>query len=246
MEKFGGEVVHSARWREGLELDGKRVVVFGNGCTAAQIVPAIVGRVERLTQVVRSRHWVYPPIDKRMPAWGRKLLGCVPGLAQAQRLLIYLMAEVDYKGFKMTPEGARFRAKKRKEVEAYMRATAPEKYHDLLIPDFEIGCKRRIFDSGYLDSLHAENLRLTDERVAEILPNGLRMESGEVVEADVIIMANGFSTNNFLGGVKLVGKDGMTVEQHWESFGGPEAYNCTALSGFPNMFFLLGECHDIH
>ena len=76
--------------------------------------------------------------------------------------------------------------------------------------------------------------------MAEILPNGIRMESGEVIEADVIILANGFDTNQYLGGVELIGEDGVTLQEHWESFGGPGAYNCTALSGFPNMFFLLG------
>lgn len=242
LEGFQGEVMHSARWREDVRLEGKRVVVFGNGCTAAQIVPAIVGRTKHLTQIVRSKHWVYPPIDGRMPDWGKALLGGVPGLARAQRLLVFLLAEVDWKGFKLTEAGARFRAKKRKAVEAYMRKAAPAKYHDILIPDFEVGCKRRIFDSGYLESLHADNLTLTDERVAEVLPNGVRMQSGGVIEADVIVLANGFSTNQYLGGVELIGRGGMTLEKHWESFGGPEAYNCTALSDFPNMFFLLGKC----
>ncbi|KAK3292933.1 uncharacterized protein B0H64DRAFT_403120 [Chaetomium fimeti] len=240
VEGFEGEVFHSGRWREDVDLRGKRVVVFGNGCTAAQIVPAIVGQTRHLTQVVRSKHWVYPPIDKRMPKPARVLLGLVPGLATVQRFLIYTMAEIDWKGFKLTEAGARFRKNKRKEVERYMRQTAPEKYHDILIPDFEIGCKRRIFDTNYLETLHAENLTLTNEGVAEILPNGIRMQSGKVIEADVIVMANGFSTNQYLGGVEVVGRGGETLEEHWESFGGPEAYNCTSVSGFPNMFFLLG------
>jgi cation diffusion facilitator CzcD-associated flavoprotein CzcO len=176
-----------------------------------------------------------------MPGWGRALLRRVPGLTTAQRFLVYILAEADWKGFKLDKSAADFRAKKREEVEEYMRTTAPEKYHDLLIPDFEIGCKRRIFDTNYLESLHADNLTLTDEAVAEILPHGVRMQSGEIVEADVIIMANGFITNQYLGGVEIIGEDGETLEEHWESFGGPEAYNCTALSGFPNMFFILGE-----
>ncbi|KAH6623283.1 hypothetical protein F5144DRAFT_357270 [Chaetomium tenue] len=240
VERFGGEVFHSARWKDGVDLKGKRVVVFGNGCTAAQIVPAIVGQTRHLTQVVRSKHWVYPPIDRRMPKAARVMLGLVPGLATVQRFLVYALAEVDWKGFKLTEAGARFRKNKRREVEKYMRETAPEKYHDILIPDFEIGCKRRIFDTNYLEALHAENLTLTNEGVAEILPNGIRMQSGEVIEADVIIMANGFATGQYLKGVEVVGRGGETLEEHWESFGGPEAYNCTAVSGFPNMFFLLG------
>ncbi|AEO59771.1 hypothetical protein MYCTH_54721 [Thermothelomyces thermophilus ATCC 42464] len=240
LERFRGPVFHSARWRSDVDLTGKRVVLFGNGCTAAQIVPAIAGRVRHLTQVVRSKHWVYPPIDRRIPGAVRALLAAVPGLTRLQRFLVYVLAEASWRGFKLTEDGARYRRKMRERAEEYMRRTAPAEYHDMLIPDFEVGCKRRIFDSGYLETLHAENVTLTDEPVAEILPDGLRMRSGTVVEADVIIMANGFATNQYLPGVEVVGRDGETLAQHWESFGGPEAYNCTSLSGFPNMFFLLG------
>jgi cation diffusion facilitator CzcD-associated flavoprotein CzcO len=240
VEGFQGEVWHSARWRGDVDLEGKRVVVFGNGCTAAQIVPSIVGRVRHLTQVVRSKHWVYPPVDRKVPEWARALLGSVPGLTWLNRAVVYLMAEVDFTGFGMSWSAARFRQMRKRQVEQYMREMAPEKYHDILIPDFEVGCKRRIFDSGYLESLHAEDFNLTDDKAVEILPNGVRMQSGEVIEADVIILANGFTTNEYLGGVEVVGRGGETIKQHWESFGGPEAYNCTALSGFPNFFLVMG------
>ncbi|KAJ4287120.1 hypothetical protein N0V88_007742 [Collariella sp. IMI 366227] len=121
-----------------------------------------------------------------------------------------------------------------------MRKTAPKKYHDLLIPDFEVGCKRRIFDSNYLQSLNADNITLTNEKAVEILPKAVRMQSGKVIDADVLVLANGFVTNQYLGGIELIGRNGETLEKHWDSFGGPEAYNCTSLSSFPNMFFLLG------
>lgn len=158
-----------------------------------------------------------------------------------QRYVVHLMAEADWVGFTLTKKGGKFRREKTKSVEKYIRDTAPKKYHDLLIPDFEVGCKRRIFDSGYLASLHSENVRLTDEKVVEVLPNGVKFESGEVVEADVLILANGFTTNSYLHGVEVVGRNGETLVKHWENFGGQEAYNLTSLNGFPNLFLLLGE-----
>ncbi|KAH6615834.1 hypothetical protein B0J18DRAFT_484567 [Chaetomium sp. MPI-SDFR-AT-0129] len=239
-ETFAGPVFHSARWRGDVDLRGKRVVVFGNGCTAAQIVPSIVGETAHLTQIVRSKHWVYPPVDRKVPRFVRTLLGTVPGLGAVQRFVVYVVAEAAWTGFRLDEAGRRYRERKKRQAAEYMRGMAPEKYHEMLIPDFEIGCKRRIFDSGYLESLHAENLTLTDEKAVEILPHGVRMASGEVVEADVLVLANGFATNQYLGGVEFVGEDGETLAEHWKPFGGPEAYNCTSLSGFPNMFFLLG------
>lgn len=36
---FKGVVFHSARWNKQVELNGKDVVVVGNGCSANQIIP---------------------------------------------------------------------------------------------------------------------------------------------------------------------------------------------------------------
>jgi len=80
------------------------------------------------------------------------------------------MAENDFRLFPIKKKAAALREYKRKTVDRYTRATAPEKYHDLLIPDFSVGCKRRIFDSGYLRSLHSLNLTLTDQKALVIVP----------------------------------------------------------------------------
>lgn len=41
VESFGGEIFHSARWDHSVSLEGKDVVVIGNGCTAAYIPSCI-------------------------------------------------------------------------------------------------------------------------------------------------------------------------------------------------------------
>ncbi|KAK1984190.1 hypothetical protein LZ30DRAFT_712130 [Colletotrichum cereale] len=139
----------------------------------------------------------------------------------------------------MTNAGNKYRQGVRAKAERYMRETVAAKYHDKLIPDFEVGCKRRIFDAGYLRSLNSENLTLVDEPVQEIVPEGIRTQNG-VIEADVIVMANGFVTNNAVGGLDIIGREGETIDHHWESFGGPKAYNPTIANGFPNFFIPLG------
>ncbi|KAJ4208853.1 hypothetical protein NW759_013615 [Fusarium solani] len=238
-ESFSGPIIHSARWDNDVDLAGKRVVLFGNGCTAVQIVPNILGKTKHLTQIIRSKHWILPSFDRAIGPVAQWMLRYVPGANFVLRLAVYLFTESEAKAFSMTESGRRFRERWQKVSETYIRETAPAKYHDLLIPDFEIGCKRRIFDSGYVESLHSENLTLTDDKVVQILPDGVRTERG-FVEADVIVLANGFETNHFLSGVELVGRGGKTATEHWDEFGGPEAYNTTALSGFPNFFMMYG------
>ncbi|CAI4212134.1 unnamed protein product [Parascedosporium putredinis] len=167
--------MHSAHWREDVDLTGKKVVLFGNGCTASQLIPAIVERTAHLTQIVRTKHWFLPSMDKEVGALHQFLLAHVPGLTRLFRFAVFVAAEKDSTSFSMTKRASKYRAKRQKLAEQYMRETAPEKYHDLLIPNFLLGCKRRIYDAGYLASLYAENLTLTDAKAVEIVPGVSRL-----------------------------------------------------------------------
>ncbi|KAK4452006.1 hypothetical protein QBC34DRAFT_320988 [Podospora aff. communis PSN243] len=238
VETFKGEVIHSARWRDDVPLDGKKVIVFGNGCTAAQLVPQIAPRTQHLTQIIRSRHWIMPPVDAVVPLSVRRILQYTPGMLALQRFIIFVLAEIDFAAFETGKKW--WRARRQAKAERYMRATAPEKYLPLLIPDWEYGCKRRVFDSGYLQALHRDNITLTEEKAVEVVEGGVRMESGQVVDADVIVLANGFQMNELLGEIEVVGRGGKTLKEHWAEFGGVEAYNLVAVNGFPNLFFPLG------
>lgn len=50
MEKFQGPIFHTARWDHSYNYEGKRMAVIGNGCSAAQVVPNVVHKVEYLKQ----------------------------------------------------------------------------------------------------------------------------------------------------------------------------------------------------
>lgn len=220
VESFKGPIFHASRWDDKVDLTDKNVIVFGNGCTAAQIVPSVVAKTKHLTQMVRSKHWILPPIEERIPRWLTFLYNWIPGFMAIVRFVAFLMAENELRGFYLTGAGAKFRQGRRKAAESYMRNMAPAKYHDLLLPDFDIGCKRRIFDSGYLQSLHADNLTLTNDPALEILQDGVRTKD-KTIPADVIILANGYVTNQFLGNMEVIGRRGGTIGQHWDNLEEP-------------------------
>lgn len=184
-ENFDGTIVHSARWKSNIDLQNRSVVVIGNGCTAAQIVPAIVNKVKKLTQIFRSKHWIFEQLDAEYPEWMKWTFRYVPFALRLHRFLIFWGAEQDFKLFPDTPVAEKLRAQRKLEVENHMRATAPKKWHELLIPDFEVGCKRRIYDPGYLKSLHSDKITLSDAKPVEIEKNGIRTADG-FVEAEVI------------------------------------------------------------
>ena len=138
-----------------------------------------------------------------------------------------------------------------------MKKTVPEKYHEMLTPNYGVGCKRRIFDYEWLRSLNDPKIELSTLPMTEVKENSVVLGPGRCypdpknvesavptaqkeIPADVIIMANGFRTNYFLDQLSITGVGNKTVESHWSQFGGAEAYNCSALAGFPNFFMILG------
>lgn len=92
---------------------------------------------------------------------------------------------------------------------------------------------------GYYESLRSPNVDLKQEDILEILPDAVRTNKA-VYPADVVVFATGFKTAKFLAPVEVYGKNGKELQEYWESQGGAGAYKCAAVTGFPNMFMLLG------
>ena len=44
VDTFAGSVVHTAKWDDSAELDGKRVAIIGTGATAVQLIPELARR----------------------------------------------------------------------------------------------------------------------------------------------------------------------------------------------------------
>lgn len=59
-ESFEGECYHSAQWPDGVNLEGKRVGVIGNGSTGTQVITAIAPKVKHLNVFMRTPQYTVP------------------------------------------------------------------------------------------------------------------------------------------------------------------------------------------
>ena len=240
-ETFEGPIFHTRKWDDSVALKDKRVAVIGNGCTAVQMVPALINEVgvKSVTQFVRSKHWVFPSLDMEYPEPVRWAFRNIPGFLWLHRIQIHLFAESAWPAFYMDEKGAKLRNKLQKVTEDYMRQNAPEKYHDLIIPEWEVGCKRRIFDYGYMQVLNKENMTLKQTPIQEIVPEGIKTHDG-IDEVDVILIANGFDLKRTEAPMTIVGKNGENLYKRWNEQGGAGCYSCVGVADFPNMLFIAG------
>ncbi|KAK8093492.1 FAD/NAD(P)-binding domain-containing protein [Apiospora hydei] len=266
IDKFQGEVMHSARWRDNVDLADKNVVVVGTGCTSAQLVPALLETSSNsnavpasgvlaekrgprhVTQLMRTAPW-YMARTTPPPAWfnrGITAIQLIPGLGRLFRFLLFLYAESTWLNVGMGPLGVTRRRRFQNSLLDHMRNVVPEKYHSMLTPTFGVGCKRIIIDDGWLDclSLH-DRFELTTRPLVSV---GEKSVSGDekgaseplTKPADVIILANGFETSTYLHRVTIRNGAGKSLHDVWRAQGGPGAYLSTAVHGFPNFFMVLG------
>jgi cyclohexanone monooxygenase len=130
---------------------------------------------------------------------------------------------------------------------AFIRAKIAEQVEDpttraLLTPKgFPFGTKRPSVDSNYWPTFNRSNVALVDIKAApieEITPDGIRT-ADEHYPLDMIIYATGFDA--FTGSLlrpEIAGRGGLTLAQTWAA--GPVSYLGVGVSGFPNMFILVG------
>lgn len=72
-------------------------------------------------------------------------------------------------------------------------------------------------------------------------PQELQAEDGVTFNADVIILANGFKTQELLFPMTIAGRGGVELPEIWRREGNfASAYMGVCLPEFPNLFFLTG------
>jgi cyclohexanone monooxygenase len=113
---------------------------------------------------------------------------------------------------------------------------------DLLSPHHHIGTKRTATDTGYFETYNRTNVDLVDVRddpISHIEESGVRLESGRLVQVDVIVFAIGFDAmTGALADIDIRGTNGLTLETAWAH--GPRTYLGLQTAGFPNLFMITG------
>ncbi|MEV4009608.1 NAD(P)/FAD-dependent oxidoreductase [Nonomuraea angiospora] len=235
MSGFGGVSFHSARWNHDHDLTGRRVAVIGNGSSAAQFVPRVAERAERLYVFQRTPNWVIPKPDAVFGPLARLGFRFVPGLQRAYREWIYRYAEATL--YPALAQGWSAGLLRKRALRHLHDQVPDPALRAKLTPGYPPGCKRVIIDSAFYPALTRPNVDVVTDKIVRITPTGV--ETTECPhEVDTIVYATGFRTTEFLAPMEITGRDGRSLEEQWK--GGPEAYLGISVPNFPNLFLLYG------
>ena len=235
LDRFEGRMFHSARWDHGFDLTGRRVAVIGTGASAAQFIPEIQPRVAQLTVFQRTSPWVMPRSDARIRPWQRRLFRRAPLLQRLLRLGIYVQREAGLLLFRHPWTMRQVQRLTRLHLRLAVRDPA---LRARLTPAYTMGCKRIVLSNDYYPALTRPNVEVVTAGISEVRARSIVGSDGVERPCDAIILGTGFRPTDPPLAPRIRGRAGRTLAEVWA--GSPKAHTGTTVSGFPNLFLLLG------
>ncbi|AHH94659.1 NAD(P)/FAD-dependent oxidoreductase [Kutzneria viridogrisea] len=237
IEKFKGTTFHSAEWNHDYDLTGKRVAVIGTGASAIQFVPEIAKKVGHLTLFQRTPAWVRPKPDRAVSSWERRLLKLLPGALKTRRTALFWQLDARAIAFSMNPKLLKLAS--RSVVRHIAKQVPDPELRAKLTPDYTMGCKRVLISNDYYPTFSRPNVDLVTEGISEVREHSVVTADGVEHEVDAIIYGTGFHVTDAFDYLDIKGRDGVDLNSQWAEKG-LETYLGITVSGFPNLFFLLG------
>ncbi|UPL03035.1 hypothetical protein LCI18_013969 [Fusarium solani-melongenae] len=237
LHDFTGKIMHSARWDWSYDLRDKKVAVIGSGSTGAQIVPEVAKSAASLTVYQRTPAWIVPRSNKDISTMERLLYRYLPPVRQIKRSYMMDFREKSFRVV-VVPEGGvgqRYEALSRN----HMKRQLPDR-QDLwqkLGPTYKLGCKRAIVSDDYYPTFLRGNVRLETGHIDRISTRGVVCDQKEE-QLDLIILATGFKTTQFMDPIEILGRHGQPLSKVWKD--GAEAFNGVCVGDLPNFAMLYG------
>ena len=231
MERFKGVIAHPQAWRDELDYAGKRVIVIGSGATAVTIAPALAQKAEHVTMLQRSPSYVVSsPSQDGLSLWLHQRLPfkLAAWLARWRLILrqMYYFAVARSKPQetrRLILQGAREALGADYDVERHFGPRYnPWDQRICLVPD-----------SDLFEAIKAGAVSVVTERIDRFVEAGIRLETGEVLPADIIVTATGLQMK-LMHGVEIL-VDGAPVE-----LGDTRSYLGAMYSGIPNLASAFG------
>ena len=229
--QFNGQIVHPQHWPEDLEYENKRVVVIGSGATAVTLVPALAKSASHVTMLQRTPSYVLPvpvddPIAKHLRAWFSEdtAFKAARWFNIAKQRWVYAFSQ-------------RFPHRARKIIRSLNAKMLPEGYPvDIHFnPPYNPWEQRLCAVPGgdLFESISKGKASVATDTIETFTETGIKLDSGQHIEADIIVTATGLN---------LLPLGGIVPKIDGEAVSLPECvtYKGMLLSGVPNFAIAVG------
>ncbi|MEO6698222.1 MAG: NAD(P)/FAD-dependent oxidoreductase [Paraperlucidibaca sp.] len=229
-KSFKGPVIHPQHWPENLDYSGKKVVVIGSGATSVTLVPAMTDKAAHVTMLQRSPTYMMtvPVLD---PIAGRlqKVLPAKVAYKITRARNIFLQRSL-YHAARKSPGAVRRLLQGM--VSAQLGKGADMRH---FTPTYNPWDERLCAVQGgdLFKAIKAGKVEMVTDHIDCFTKNGIRLQSGKELEADIIVAATGLNIQ-MMGGVK------MTVDGQEKKVKDTLVYKNVLVEGAPNAGMIFG------
>jgi monooxygenase len=231
IERFAGRIIHPQAWPEDLDYVGKRIVIIGSGATAVTLMPALAKTAGHVTMLQRSPTYIVAmPEQDRIANFLRRVMPETWAYAISRWKNVLYMMYV-YKLSMLFPN--------------FVKTGILKKISEQLGPDYDVTTHfsprynpwtQRLClvpDGDLFHAIKAGRASMATGQIERFTERSIRLQSGEELQADIVVTATGLVLQAF-GGAELE-VDGRKVD-----LGKTLAYKGVMLSGVPNVASVFG------
>jgi len=231
LEHYRGTVVHPQFWPDDLDYADQRVVIIGSGATAVTLLPNLAQAAAHVTMLQRSPSWI-SPVPARDKIADRLRAVLPPKTAHhVIRAKNIAFAIGVYQFCRRRPEAARKLLTKLATRFLKDEQLVREHFTPSYNPWEQRLCAAP--DADFFRALRGGKAAVVTDHIEEFVPEGIRLKSGKLLEADVVVTATGLRLLAFGGIAPRV--DGVEVPLA-EQF----VWRGAMVTGVPNFAVCIG------
>lgn len=231
-EDFKGQLVHAQKWSDAIDYAGKNVVVIGSGATAATVIPAMARKAGHVTMLQRSPTYFFCYPNKSELADHLRRIG-------VDEPTIHRVVRLDYlNNLKMLDRRSREEPEAVfEELKALIRQYAGDDFDfsPHFTPSYRVWQQRVAFipDGDFFAALKDGKVSVATDRIAKVVPEGIQLESGDTLKADIVVAATGFR-------LSVMGNIAFEVDGKPVDWGETATYRGMMFTGVPNLVWVFG------
>jgi cation diffusion facilitator CzcD-associated flavoprotein CzcO len=231
MEDFQGQIVHPQTWPSDLDWRGKKIVVIGSGATAATLIPALADEAAHVTMLQRSPTYFTPGRNRNELAETLRELDIDPDWTHeiVRRSILQTSAKMGQRR-EENPELVR------EELLGVLRKILGDDYvAKHFTPNYAVWRQRICFvpNGDFFEAIKAGKASVATDTIDRFTENGVRLASGETLEADIIVTATGFNLN-------ILGDIAFSVDNQPLDLSKTVTYRGMMFTGVPNLVWVFG------
>jgi cation diffusion facilitator CzcD-associated flavoprotein CzcO len=230
LDAFKGQIIHPQFWPEDLDYTGKKIVIIGSGATAITLLPNLADKAARVTMLQRSPTYILSLPNRSANHWLSYIL---PSAAyqRIQRAVWIITTRIFFLFCQKFPTFSKWILKK--NVSRQLPKHIP--YDPHFAPRYNPWDQRLCVcpDGDFFKSLRAGKADVRTDTIKTVTSNGITLNSGETLDADIIITATGLQ-------LQLAGGAQLSVNGEKYDPGSKYMWNGVMLQDLPNASFIIG------